>query len=118
MIHLMNIPYQIIDWDQIPKIMHAGEPGHALWQTMLLPGLRIRLVEYASGYCADHWCQSGHLVHCLEGELTTEMESGETYLLKQGMSYIVTDGFSSHRARTKQAVKLLIIDGNFLKSDI
>jgi len=31
------------------------------------------------------------------------------------MSYIVSDGMSSHRSVTKTGVKLLIIDGDFLQ---
>jgi hypothetical protein len=32
------------------------------------------------------------------------------------MSYIVSDNLSSHRSVTKNGVKLLIIDGDFLKA--
>lgn len=43
------------------------------------------------------------------------MESGEKYHLRAGMSYIVSDEVSSHRSITKDSVKLMIIDGDFLK---
>jgi hypothetical protein len=33
------------------------------------------------------------------------------------MSYVVTDDMSSHRSRAVNKVKLLIADGDFLKSD-
>lgn len=75
------------------------------------------MVEYSAGYLADHWCQKGHFVHCIEGEVISEQENGDQYILKQGMSYIVSDDMSSHRSRTKNKVKLLIMDGDFLKSD-
>jgi hypothetical protein len=64
---------------------------------------------------ADHWCRKGHIVHCLDGEFTSEMETGEQFLLKKGMSYIVSDNLSSHRSVTETGVTLLIIDGDFLK---
>ncbi|MEP7323603.1 MAG: DHCW motif cupin fold protein [Saprospiraceae bacterium] len=111
----MNIPYQLIDWTQIPIVIHPGKSGHASWQTIQLPGLRIRMVEYSAGYVADHWCQTGHIVLCLEGELITELESGEKYVLRPGMSYLVSDHNSSHRSVTEQSVKLFIMDGDFLK---
>ncbi len=79
------------------------------------PGLRIRLVEYSAGYLADHWCQKGHIVHCLEGSFTSEEEKGGTVELSAGMSYVVSDGMSSHRSITENGAKLLIIDGDFLK---
>jgi hypothetical protein len=72
-------------------------------------------VEYSPGYLADHWCQKGHVVYCLEGSFTTELETGERFVLEAGMSYIVTDGASSHRSVTETGVRLLIIDGDFLK---
>lgn len=110
-----NIPFQIIDWDTISKSEYKGETGIAFWQTLQLPGLRIRIVEYSAGYLADHWCKKGHIVHCLEGEVTTEQETGEKSLLKEGMTYVVSDELSSHRSISENGVKLLIVDGDFLK---
>ncbi|HZL12411.1 MAG TPA: hypothetical protein VFC65_20690 [Prolixibacteraceae bacterium] len=43
-----NIPFQTIDWTVIPKTEHKGETGTAFWQTIQLPGLRIRMVEYTA----------------------------------------------------------------------
>lgn len=110
-----NIPFQVIEWSEISKTEHKGETGISFWQTLQLPGLRIRIVEYSAGYLADHWCKNGHIVHCLEGEVTTEQESGEKSLLKKGMTYVVSDELSSHRSISENGVKLLIVDGDFLK---
>lgn len=104
----------MIDWDNVPKIEYPGETGTAFWQTVEIGNLRIRIVEYSAGYLADHWCQKGHIVHCLEGEFTTEQESGEPVVLTQGMSYVVSDEASSHRSVTEHGAKLLIVDGEFL----
>ena len=113
---MSNIPFQTIDWTTIEKIEHKGETGTAFWQTIQLGGLRIRVVEYSKGYFADHWCQKGHIVYCLEGSFITEMQTGECTTLTKGMSYIVSDDLSSHRSVSENGVKLLIIDGDFLKS--
>jgi len=110
-----NIPFRVIDWENVAKTTHPGTTGNALWQTLQFDGLRVRMVEYSQGYLADHWCQKGHIVHCLEGSFTTEMETGESFQLIAGMSYIVSDELSSHRSVTESGVKLLIIDGDFLK---
>jgi hypothetical protein len=112
----ISIPFQSIDWSLIPKTIHPGEKGSANWQTIEFGGLRIRIVEYSAGYLADHWCRKGHIVHCLEGEFVSEMENGESFTLTKGMTYVVSDELSSHRSVTDQGVKLLIIDGDFLKS--
>lgn len=110
-----NIPFHCIDWTKIPKTLHDGETGMAYWQTVHFSGLRIRIVEYSKGYLADHWCQKGHIVHCLEGEFFSESENGERLSLNTGMTYVVSDDLSSHRSYTEKGVKLLIIDGDFLK---
>lgn len=110
-----SIPFQVINWEKIPKTEHPGAKGMANWQTLQLEGLRIRIVEYSKGYLADHWCQKGHIVHCLEGEFITEHQDGEKLVLTKGMTYVVSDELSSHRSVTKEGAKLMIIDGDFLK---
>jgi hypothetical protein len=112
----ISIPFRLIDWSHIPKTEHKGETGTSFWQTVEYPGLRIRIVEYSAGYLADHWCQKGHIVHCLEGEFVSELKDGEKVILKKGMSYVVSDELSSHRSYSKNGVKVMIIDGNFLKT--
>lgn len=112
---MSNIPFQTIDWAIIPKTIHPGETGTAYWQTLQFDGLRIRMVEYSAGYLADHWCQKGHIVHCLEGEFVSELQDGQLFSLKAGESYVVSDNLSSHRSTSKTGVKLMIIDGDFLK---
>ncbi|MCP4022423.1 MAG: hypothetical protein GY729_11315, partial [Desulfobacteraceae bacterium] len=94
---------------------HQGETGIAYWQTVQFQGLRIRVVEYSKGYLADHWCEKGHIVFCLEGEFVNEHKDGTRNILTKGMSYVVSDELSSHRSVAKNGVKLLIIDGDFLK---
>ena len=87
----------------------------AYWQTVQFEGLRIRIVEYSKGYVADHWCTKGHIVHCLEGDFVSELSNGQQFILTKGMTYVVSDELSSHRSTTVDGVKLLIIDGDFLK---
>ena len=110
-----NIPFQTIDWTSIPKVEYKGETGTAYWQTVQFPGLRIRIVEYSKGYLADHWCKKGHIVHCLEGEFVSELQDGKEFILTAGSTYVVSDELSSHRSVSKDGVKLMIIDGDFLK---
>jgi len=112
---MSQIPFQTIDWSAIEKTEHNGESGTSYWQIIQFPGLRIRLVEYSKGYLADHWCEKGHIVHCLEGEFVSELKSGELVKLEKGGTYVVSDNLSSHRSVTEYGVKLLIVDGDFLK---
>lgn len=111
----LPIPFHIINWSTVEKTIHPGETGTAFWQTKQYNGLRIRIVEYSAGYLADHWCSKGHMVHCLEGAFESELQSGEIFTLTKGMTYVVSDDMSSHRSVSEKGVKLLIIDGDFLK---
>ena len=44
-----------------------------------------------------------------------ELSNGQQFILTKGMTYVVSDELSSHRSTTVDVVKLLIIDGDFLK---
>lgn len=112
---MSNYPFQTINWENILPTEYLGETGVALWKTVQLEGLRIRIVEYSPGYLADHWCQKGHIVHCLEGEFDSELEDGTIFRLTRNITYVVSDHLSSHRSYSKTGVKLLIIDGDFLQ---
>jgi hypothetical protein len=110
-----NIAFRVIDWSFIPKEEHKGENGSSFWQTLQLDGLRIRMVEYSPGYLADHWCSKGHIVHCIEGKVYSQLQDEEIHILEKGMSYVVSDSMSAHKSKTDTGCKLLIIDGDFLK---
>ncbi|HEY3405760.1 MAG TPA: DHCW motif cupin fold protein [Ohtaekwangia sp.] len=111
---MSSILFHTTDWSTIPTSEHQGESGVAYCRALQYDGLRIRLVEYSAGYTADHWCKAGHMVYCLEGEMVSELADGRTFRLSKGMSYLVSDNASMHRSHSKEGVKLLIVDGQFL----
>jgi hypothetical protein len=105
------LPFTVTDWSQIPATIHPGETGQALWRTLNIGDLRVRMVEYSPGYLADHWCDRGHVLFVVEGELDTELRDGRSFKLLPGMSYQVSDaGDASHRSSTKTGAKLFIVD--------
>jgi hypothetical protein len=104
-----GVPFETIDWSSTPRVAHVGETGVAHWRTREVGNLRVRLVEYSAGYLADHWCERGHVVHVLEGELVTELRTGGRSVLPAGQSYIVADG-DAHRSSTATGARLLIVD--------
>jgi hypothetical protein len=101
---LSNILFQTIDWEDMEKTVHSGETGISIWKTVQFDKLRVRMVEYSPGYLADHWCQKGHIVHCMDGEFKSELATGEIFSLSKGMTYIVSDNLSSHRSFSKDGV--------------
>jgi len=48
----------------------------------------------------------------------SELQNDEKTILTKGMTYVVSDELSSHRSKTKDGVRLLIIDGDFLNSSV
>jgi len=105
-----NIPFTLTDWETVPPERHDGMHGFALWKTKMFGNIRVRLVEYSQGYVADHWCDKGHIIYCIEGDMTTELKDGSLWKLKPGMSYQVGDNTASHRSRSEKGVKLFIVD--------
>jgi hypothetical protein len=113
----MDIPFQLIDWSQVPETIHPGEQGEARWRTVQLGGLRLRRVAYSPGYRADHWCERGHVIWCASGCMTTRLAAGGAeHELREGMSYVVSDGLSSHWSGTTGGCVLFIADGDFLRA--
>ena len=105
-----DIPFGTTDWSQVEPTEHSGETGMAYWHTRHFGDIRVRMVEYTPGYLADHWCEKGHILFCLEGELETELADGRKYSLTPGVSYQVADNAEPHRSYTKIGAKLFIVD--------
>ena len=105
-----NIPFGNTDWSKVEQTEHAGETGVAYWRTRNFGPIRVRMLEYSPGYLADHWCEKGHILFCLEGELHTELEDGRTFVLTPGMSYQVADNAEPHRSSTVAGAKLFVVD--------
>ncbi len=107
---MQGIPFGTTDWASVPETEHPGETGRAFWRTRQFGAIRVRMVEYTPGYLADHWCQKGHILLCVEGELETELADGRVFVLRPGMSYQVADGAEPHRSRAPGGAKLFIVD--------
>jgi quercetin dioxygenase-like cupin family protein len=110
----MKLPistFTAMDWTKVVPTEHPGARGKALWRTVMLGDVRIRLVAYSPGYEADHWCARGHVLFVVSGELTTELRDGRNFVLSAGMSYHVSDdGDAPHRSRTAAGATLFIVD--------
>lgn len=103
-------PFSTTDWASIHPTEHAGETGTAHWRTKEVGGVRIRRVDYAPGYLADHWCSRGHVLYVLSGTLRTELDDGRVVELGAGQSYEVGSGQEAHRSSTASGAALLVID--------
>jgi hypothetical protein len=107
---LAGIPFGTTDWTTVAVTEHPGEAGVARWRTQQFDTIRVRMVEYSAGYHADHWCDKGHILFCLAGELETELSDGRRFCLTAGMSYQVADGAAPHRSSSPTGATLFIVD--------
>lgn len=106
-----DLPFTLTNWDEVVPVVYPGETGEATWRTLNIGDIRVRVVEYSAGYLADHWCDKGHILYVLEGELTSELKDGRSVVMTPGMSYQVSDfGDSPHRSRTGTGATLFIVD--------
>ena len=105
-----GVPFTTLDWASAPRTTSSGLRGTAVSRTLQLGDLRVRMVEYSPGYAADHWCEKGHVLLVLEGELTTEVAGGQRHVLRAGTSYQVGDGVAPHRSSTETGATLFIVD--------
>jgi hypothetical protein len=107
---LTDIPFGTTDWSTVEATEHRGESGAARWRTRHFGSVRVRVVEYSAGYRADHWCEKGHILLCLTGELETELADGRRFRLGPGMSYQVADRAEAHRSWSDAGATLFIVD--------
>ena len=110
----MKLPpslFTATDWDAVPRVEYPGEKGTSFWRTVTSGDLRLRIVEYSPGYLADHWCDRGHVIFVLEGELETQLKDGRVFKMTKGMSYHVSDsGDAPHRSATETGATLFVVD--------
>lgn len=103
-------PFVAVTWKKIPKVKSNGETGTSWSRTYTMGEIRIRMVKYAAGYLADHWCEKGHVIYCIKGSMVSELKDGRKFAIKKGMSYQVGDSSDAHRSSTKKGCMLFIVD--------
>jgi quercetin dioxygenase-like cupin family protein len=108
---LPSTPLIVTRLSESRRVAEAGVIARSLAQTFELSGLRLRLVEYEAGYLADHWCDRGHILHVVDGDLTLELRDGRSMLLRKGDCFVVSDhGDASHGIRTASGGTAFIVD--------
>ena len=108
--NIADVPFMTTDWNAVPETQHPGATGTAFWRTLEIGNIRVRMVRYSPGYLADHWCERGHVLLVLSGELVTELKDGSRHRMGPGMSYQVASGAAPHRSRTDTGATLFVVD--------
>ena len=45
--NIPTLPFTVTDWSEVAATKHPGETGEALWRTLDIGDLRVRMVEYS-----------------------------------------------------------------------
>ncbi|MBP7338920.1 DHCW motif cupin fold protein [Niveispirillum sp.] len=94
-----------------PQPMRGETDAGALYRQADAAGIRLRVIDYAPGFLADHWCDIGHFAYVLSGTVTIELKDGVAHHLMAGEAFLVSShGDAAHRVRTEQGARLLILD--------
>jgi hypothetical protein len=99
-----------IYWDKINSETFNGETGFTVVKSQSFGDMKIRQVEYSANYLADHWCEKGHVVFMVSGQLMLEHIDGSVLEMNGGSTYVVGDNTMAHRARSNSGALVLIVD--------
>jgi hypothetical protein len=100
-INIAHCNPESINWNNEPSETIAGADGQAVMKTRIMAEIKVRKVAYSANYMPDHWCEKGHVVHVLSGELEIIHKDGSVHFLTSGMTYLVGDHSQQpHQARS------------------
>jgi hypothetical protein len=63
------MPERMIDWSLIPATKVQGTSGFFNGRAHQSGEVQQRIVEYAPGYLADHWCSKRHVIYVIAGAI-------------------------------------------------
>ena len=108
---LQNIPFSTTDWNTVAPVAHEGETGVSHWRSFEAGNIRVRMIEYSPGFRSDHYCERGHVLLVLQGELCIRLKNGSEHRLVPGMSFQVADDtINPHLAYTETGAKVFVVD--------
>jgi hypothetical protein len=109
--NLTGLPLGVVDWTQLPATALPGLYKSAIGRASVHGDIQMRVVDYEAGYIADHWCDKGHILFVLSGELAIEHRDGPSFALAAGMMWHVGEaGFPPHRVVCPHGARVFIVD--------
>jgi quercetin dioxygenase-like cupin family protein len=81
-----KIDFAALEW------MEWADVGTGRAKTALIPGSRVRLVQFSPGFRQTTWCDRDHVGYVLEGEMLTEFEDGRTIAFRAGDGIVIPAG--------------------------
>jgi hypothetical protein len=106
-----GVPFAVTKWDGIIPTEHKGEKGTSSWRTVEAGNIRVRMVEYSTGFRSDHYCPRGHVLLVLRGECVILLKDGGSHVLRTGMSFQAGDDEKNpHLVYSDNGATVFIVD--------
>lgn len=99
-----------VRWDKLPAEQSMGLTGFVTAKTATFPTFRIRQLIFSENYEADHWCNKGHIIFVVSGELIVEQQNGASIKVSARHSLVLGDNTASHKVKTEVETTVLIVD--------
>lgn len=103
-----NLKTQKINWNNLPEQELIGESGKSVYKEIISGNFHIRLAEYSANYSSDHWCDKGHIIHCISGAFVMLLKNGNDIIINAGES-IILGGSNPHKASTGDVPAVMFI---------
>lgn len=108
---LPEMPFTPVDWHNLSADEYPGTSSTSFWHTFVAGDLRVRMVNYKPGFVADHWCDRGHVVYVVSGELGIRLKDGREMIFAKGSGFCVSDhGDAAHQVFTESGCQAFIVD--------
>jgi quercetin dioxygenase-like cupin family protein len=107
---IQQVPFTVVEWEREPVTEVPGKSGTAQMRTVINDTLCVRMIDFTSGYSADHWCAKGHIGFIVAGSLKIVLEDGRSFDLRAGSSFHVGDEAGRHRVSSDAGAKVFIVD--------
>ena len=105
-----NIALREINWDEVETVTRAGERGSSEWKEVLFNGMRTAVAEISPNYRSADCCSKGHILYCIQGELTIEFNDGRKVKLLPGRSLIHGEGEPHIAITGNPGAKIFVVD--------
>jgi mannose-6-phosphate isomerase class I len=68
------------------------------------------MTEYSPNYKSAKWCENGHFIHCIEGEITIRLKNGKEYKLCRGNSLTLSSDDHHIGITGVSSAKIFVVD--------
>lgn len=81
-----------------------------MWKEVIFPNFRAAVAEISPNYRSAELCHKGHILYCIEGELTIIFSDGREVNLVPGKSLVHGEGDPHIAVTGSSSAKIFVVD--------